>query len=71
MIIQLRAVERAHPSDLVSILPALAEAAESVLAYLKIDHAGFCITGCWANNVSAPGARHRAHCHPNNYRLPG
>ena len=44
----------------------LVEAAESVLAYLKIDHAGFRITGCWAN-VSPPGARHRAHRHPNNY----
>jgi len=36
-----------------------------VLAYIKIDHARFCITGYWAN-VSAPGACHRAH--PNNYR---
>jgi uncharacterized protein (TIGR02466 family) len=44
----------------------LEEAAQSVLAYLKIDHAGFAITGCWAN-VSASGARHRAHSHPNNY----
>jgi uncharacterized protein (TIGR02466 family) len=44
----------------------LEEAAENVLAYLRIDHAGFRITGCWAN-VSAPGARHRAHSHPNNY----
>jgi uncharacterized protein (TIGR02466 family) len=42
------------------------EAAESVLDYLKIRYDGFAITGCWAN-VSAPGAGHRAHSHPNNY----
>jgi uncharacterized protein (TIGR02466 family) len=42
------------------------EAAESVLEYLKIGHAGFKITGCWAN-LSAPGAGHGAHSHPNNY----
>jgi uncharacterized protein (TIGR02466 family) len=42
------------------------EATESVLEHLKIGHAGFTITGCWAN-VSAPGAGHGAHSHPNNY----
>ncbi len=41
-------------------------AAESVLAYLKVGHGGFRITGCWAN-VNAPGAGHRLHNHPNNY----
>ncbi len=42
------------------------EASESVLEYLKVGHASFKITGCWAN-VSAPGAGHRVHNHPNNY----
>jgi uncharacterized protein (TIGR02466 family) len=42
------------------------DAAESVLAYLKVGHEGFEITGCWAN-VNAPGAGHRLHSHPNNY----
>ncbi len=42
------------------------EAAESVLKYLKIGRESFMITGCWAN-VSAPGAGHRVHNHPNNY----
>ena len=42
------------------------EAAESALDYLRIGHAGFKVTGCWAN-VNAPGAGHRAHSHPNNY----
>jgi len=41
-------------------------AAESVCAYLKLGHEGFKITGCWAN-VSAPGAGHPVHNHPNNY----
>ena len=42
------------------------DAAESVLAYLRVGHEGFEITGCWAN-VNAPGAGHRLHSHPNNY----
>jgi uncharacterized protein (TIGR02466 family) len=42
------------------------EAAESVLAYLKVAHERLKITGCWAN-VSAPGAGHPVHNHPNNY----
>jgi uncharacterized protein (TIGR02466 family) len=41
-------------------------AASDVLAYLKVGHAGFKITGCWAN-INAPGAGHRVHNHPNNY----
>src|SRR5258708_3517287 len=42
------------------------EAAESVLEYLKIGLESFMITGCWTN-VSAPGAGHPVHDHPNNY----
>lgn len=42
------------------------EAAESVLEYLNVGHESFKITGCWAN-VSAPGAGHRVHNHPNNH----
>jgi hypothetical protein len=41
-------------------------AAASVLQFLKIGDEELDITGCWAN-VSAPGAAHRAHSHPNNY----
>ncbi|HEX9770278.1 MAG TPA: 2OG-Fe(II) oxygenase family protein [Kiloniellales bacterium] len=48
------------------VVDCINEAAESVLDYLKVGHAGFKITGCWAN-VNAPGAGHRAHSHPNNY----
>ena len=41
-------------------------AAASVLEFLKIGDEAIEITGCWAN-LSAPGAAHRAHSHPNNY----
>ncbi len=50
----------------VEVVACINEAAESVLDYLKVGHAGLQITGCWAN-VNAPGAGHRAHEHPNNY----
>ena len=42
------------------------EAIDTVLDYLKAACERAKITGCWAN-VSAPGADHRAHSHPNNY----
>jgi uncharacterized protein (TIGR02466 family) len=48
------------------IVDCINEAAESVLEYLRIGHASVLITGCWVN-VSAPGARHRVHNHPNSY----
>lgn len=44
----------------------IAKAAEAVLAHLQIAGARCEVTGCWAN-VSAPGAKHGTHCHPNNY----
>ncbi len=42
------------------------EAAHGVLEWQKVLHSGIRITGCWAN-ISAPGATHRSHNHPNNY----
>ena len=42
------------------------EAAATVLDYLKIGGDAIEITACWAN-VSAPGAAHRTHSHPNNF----
>ena len=48
------------------LVACIEEAAEAVLEHLKIAHQGVEITGCWAN-VSAPGARHQVHSHPNNY----
>jgi len=41
-------------------------AAERVLEFLRIGSSELRITGCWAN-VSAPGAGHRMHTHPNNF----
>jgi uncharacterized protein (TIGR02466 family) len=41
-------------------------AAEGVLEFLRIGSSDLHITGCWAN-VSAPGAAHRTHTHPNNF----
>jgi uncharacterized protein (TIGR02466 family) len=41
-------------------------AAEAVLGFLKIGYGALQITGCWAT-VSAPGAAHRIHSHPNNF----
>jgi uncharacterized protein (TIGR02466 family) len=41
-------------------------AARGTLGYLRVIYEDFLITGCWAN-ISAPGAGHEAHIHPNNY----
>ena len=41
-------------------------AAEGVLEFLRIGSSDLRITGCWAN-VSAPGAGHGMHTHPNNF----
>lgn len=40
--------------------------AQTVLRFLKIDDNAIEITGCWAN-VSASGASHAIHSHPNNF----
>ena len=42
------------------------EVATNVLDHLKIGYDAFEITACRAN-VSAPGAEHRIHSHPNNF----
>lgn len=48
------------------VLGCIAEAAAALLEYLKVGRDSLQVTGCWAN-VSAPGAGHREHSHPNNY----
>lgn len=50
-------------SDLVSCVRRTAAA---VLRFLRVGHAAFEITACWAT-ILAPGAEHRIHSHPNNY----
>lgn len=52
--------------ELKQFVDCINEAVDGLLDYLRIGHAGFTITGCWAN-VNAPGAGHPAHNHPNNY----
>ena len=54
-----------HP-ELSGLVDCINHATERILRFLKIDHSGFRITGCWAN-LNAPGASHRIHSHPNNY----
>jgi len=39
---------------------------KGILDFLKITYESFFITGCWAN-ISAKGARHKKHTHPNNF----
>ena len=53
-------------SDFGEVVDCINAAVECALAYLKVGHQGFKITGCWAN-ANAPGAGHRVHNHPNNY----
>jgi len=42
------------------------DTARTVLRFLKVGYEAMEITGCWAN-VSARGASHAMHSHPNNY----
>ena len=39
---------------------------KGILNFLKIGCESFLITGCWAN-ISAEGAGHKTHTHPNNF----
>lgn len=50
-------------SELVAIIHG---AARGVVEFMKLVYTSLEITGCWAN-ISAPGARHKAHTHPNNF----
>lgn len=53
-------------ADLTALVSQIQRAAAGVLDFLKIGSGALEITGCWAN-VSAPGAPHRMHTHPNNF----
>jgi len=50
---------------LAGLVEIITAAAQSLLAYLKID-AALAVTGCWVN-VNAPGTGHRLHSHRNNF----
>ncbi|MDX1430891.1 MAG: TIGR02466 family protein [Gammaproteobacteria bacterium] len=52
--------------ELAPLVELIQAAVGGVLDYLDAQCRTLVITGCWAN-VNAPGARHRAHTHPNNF----
>lgn len=59
--------QRLHSLDEFEELTTLIhETVKGVLDFLQVVYDSFEITGCWAN-ISATGARHNAHGHPNNY----
>ncbi|MGH8495377.1 MAG: 2OG-Fe(II) oxygenase family protein [Gammaproteobacteria bacterium] len=53
-------------SELAGLMHCVNQATRAVLQFLKIREQPFEVTGCWLN-VSAPGAAHALHNHPNNY----
>lgn len=55
-----------HFDEFQDLVSCINEIATNLLDHLKIGSRGFEVTACWAN-VSAPGAAHRIHCHPNNF----
>ncbi|MGE4616641.1 MAG: 2OG-Fe(II) oxygenase family protein [Gammaproteobacteria bacterium] len=48
------------------LLVCIDRASRSAMRSLRINYDAFEITGCWAN-ISAPGASHGMHSHPNNF----
>lgn len=52
--------------DLSDLVSCFEDTAGTVLRFLRIGFDKFEITACWAN-VSARGASHRIHSHPNNF----
>ena len=53
-------------SEFRTLVSSIHAAAERVLEFLRIGSSELRITGCWAN-ISATGAEHRTHSHPNNF----
>jgi uncharacterized protein (TIGR02466 family) len=53
-------------AELTQFCDIVLSAANGVLDFMSAQHTPLIITGCWAN-ISAPGATHKAHTHPNNY----
>ena len=54
-----------HP-EFAELMEYLASATRGVLDFQKVAYESFGITGCWAN-ISARGASHKPHSHPNNF----
>lgn len=53
-------------TELSGLASCIERAVRGVTGFLKLGCDEFEITGCWAN-ISAKGASHRAHSHPNNF----
>jgi len=49
-----------------TLVACIDQAVDALLAFLRSGAREVVITGCWAN-LSAPGAQHRMHAHPNNF----
>ena len=52
--------------ELVDLISCIDSTAQTVLRFLKVGQNEIDITGCWAN-ISARGASHAIHSHPNNF----
>lgn len=55
-----------HLDEFAELTGIIHGAARGVADFMKLIYTSLEITGCWAN-ISAPGARHKAHTHPNNF----
>ena len=53
-------------TELSGLASCIERAVRGVIGFLKLGCDEFEITGCWAS-ISAKGAAHRAHSHPNNF----
>ena len=52
--------------QMMDLITCIDSTAQTVLRFLKVGHSEIEITGCWAN-ISASGALHAIHSHPNNF----
>jgi len=55
-----------HRDQMMDLITCIDSTAQTVLRFLKVGHSEIEITGCWAN-ISASGALHAIHSHPNNF----
>ena len=52
--------------DFRDLVACVNDGAAAILRFLRVGHAPYQITGCWAS-VLAQGAAHKPHSHPNNF----
>jgi uncharacterized protein (TIGR02466 family) len=62
-----QSVQNLHTRDeLQELVSCVNLAAAGIIRFLRVGEQALEITACWVT-ILAPGADHRAHCHPNNY----